>query len=72
MSKPIYKRILVKISGEALKNGCETDILDFDFVDKVVASIDKCLKVCYTVAKHNACMRSARVKARLPAPLYAV
>lgn len=35
-------------------------------------AIDKCLKVCYTVAKHNACVRSARVKARLPAPLYAV
>jgi hypothetical protein len=35
-------------------------------------AIDKCLKVCYTVFKHNACVRSARVKARLPAPLYAV
>ncbi len=43
MEKPIYKRILIKISGEALKNGCESDILDFDFVDKVVASVKKCL-----------------------------
>ncbi len=50
MSKPIYKRILVKISGEALKNGCENDILDFDFVDKVVDSIDKCLKAGVEVA----------------------
>ena len=50
MSKPIYNRILVKISGEALKNGCETDILDFDFVDKVVDSIDKCLKAGVQVA----------------------
>ena len=44
MSKPVYKRILVKISGEALQNGDKSEILDFDFVDKVVSSIDKCLK----------------------------
>ena len=50
MSKPVYKRVLVKISGEALKNGCETDILDFDFVDKVVNSIEKCLKEGVEVA----------------------
>ena len=43
MEKPIYKRILIKISGEALKNGCKEDILDFDFVDKVVASVKRCL-----------------------------
>lgn len=43
MSKPIYKRILVKISGEALQNGDKSEILDFDFVDKVVSSIKKCL-----------------------------
>ena len=50
MSKPVYKRILVKISGEALKNGCQNDILDFDFVDKVVNSIEKCLKEGVEVA----------------------
>ena len=50
MSKPVYKRVLVKISGEALKNGCETDILDFDFVDKVVNSIQKCLNEGVEVA----------------------
>ena len=44
MSNPIYKRVLVKISGEALQNGDKSEILDFDFVDKVVSSIDKCLK----------------------------
>ena len=50
MSKPIYKRILVKISGEALQNGDKSEILDFEFVDKVVASIDKCLKAGVEVA----------------------
>ena len=46
MATPVYKRVLVKISGEALKNGCEGDILDFDFMDKVVSSVGKC--PCYT------------------------
>ena len=50
MSNPIYKRVLVKISGEALKNGCKDDILDFDFMDKVVASIGKCLDAGVQVA----------------------
>lgn len=43
MSNPVYKRVLIKISGEALKNNCETDILDFNFMDKVISSIGKCL-----------------------------
>ena len=50
MPTPIYKRILVKISGEALKNNCQTDILDFDFMDKVVASVKKCLDAGVQVA----------------------
>ena len=50
MSNPIYKRVLVKISGEALQNGDKSEILDFDFVDKVVSSIDKCLKEGVEVA----------------------
>jgi len=50
MAKPIYKRILVKMSGEALRNGCQDDILDFDFMDRVVESINKCLKEGVEVA----------------------
>ncbi len=50
MSEPIYKRVLIKISGEALKNGCEEDILDFNFVDRVVESIKKCLDAGVEVA----------------------
>ena len=50
MSDLVYKRVLIKISGEALKNNCETDILDFDFMDKVIASIKKCLDAGIQVA----------------------
>ncbi len=41
MSDPVYKRILIKISGEALagekKNG-----FDFDFISKVCNTVNKC------------------------------
>ena len=50
MDTPVYKRVLVKISGEALKNNCKSDILDFDFMDKVVLSVEKCLKAGVEVA----------------------
>ena len=50
MTKPIYKRVVLKISGEALKNNNETDIIDFDFMDRVVESVDKCLKAGVEVA----------------------
>lgn len=50
MSKPIYNRVLVKISGEALQNGDKSEILDFDFMDKVVEAINKCLKAGVQVA----------------------
>ncbi len=42
MTKPIYKRVVLKISGEALKHDHETDIIDFDFLDKVVEAVGKC------------------------------
>ena len=50
MAKPIYKRVVLKISGEALKNNHETDILDFDFMDKVVESVGKCVEAGVEVA----------------------
>ncbi len=43
MSKPIYKRVLFKISGEAMKNNAPDDILDYAFVDKVAENIKKCV-----------------------------
>ena len=51
MSNPIYKRVLIKISGEALAHNSKTDILDFDFMDKVVESVGKCLKAGVEVAR---------------------
>ncbi len=42
MEKPIYKRVLLKLSGEALANNVEDGILDFDFMDKVALEIKKC------------------------------
>ncbi len=43
MSNPIYKRVLFKISGEAMKNNAPDDILDYAFVDKVAENIKKCV-----------------------------
>ncbi len=43
MLKPIYKRVLFKISGEALKNNAPDDILDYTFVDKVAQTLKKCV-----------------------------
>lgn len=42
MKKPVYHRVLLKLSGEALsdKNG---GILDFDFIEKVAVQLKKCV-----------------------------
>ena len=37
-----YKRVLLKLSGEALKNGSKDGIIDFDFVSKVATQIKRC------------------------------
>ena len=44
MSCPVYKRVLIKISGEALAhdNG-KGDLYDFDFMDNVATVIKKCV-----------------------------
>lgn len=45
--KPIYNRILLKLSGEALaqydEKGEKTGILDFTFIDRIAAVLQKCL-----------------------------
>ena len=43
MQTPAYKRVLLKLSGEALKQQAES-ILDFDYIDTVVAQIKQCLQ----------------------------
>jgi len=40
--QPKYHRILLKLSGEALANGGQNGILDFDFIDRVAAVLKKC------------------------------
>jgi len=40
--KPHYKRILVKLSGEALSNG-EQGILNYDFLEEIGYTIKKCV-----------------------------
>ena len=49
MQTPAYKRVLLKLSGEALKQEAET-ILDFDYIDTVVAQIAACVKAGVQVA----------------------
>ena len=40
--QPKYHRILLKLSGEALANGGQNGILDFDFIDRIAAVLKKC------------------------------
>ena len=42
--QPKYRRILLKLSGEALANGQKDSILDFTFIDQVAAVLKKCLE----------------------------
>ena len=42
MNKPKYKRVLLKLSGEALAPANGVDILDFDFIAKVAKQIKRC------------------------------
>ena len=49
MQTPTYKRVLLKLSGEALKNNAES-ILDFDYIDTVVGEIRRCVEAGVEVA----------------------
>lgn len=49
MQTPAYKRVLLKLSGEALMHESES-ILDFAYLDTVVAQIERCLKEGVQVA----------------------
>lgn len=43
MKTPKYKRILLKLSGEALSPADNSGILDFDFIAKVAKQIKRCV-----------------------------
>ena len=49
MQTPAYKRVLLKLSGEALRNGAET-IHDIHYLDTVVAEIRRCVEAGVQVA----------------------
>ena len=49
MSDGKIKRVLIKLSGEALKNG-RSGIYDCDFVDEVAVAICKCVDLGYEIA----------------------
>ena len=40
---PKYKRVLLKLSGEALANGKEKGILDYDFISSICYAVKKCI-----------------------------
>lgn len=40
--QPKYRRILLKLSGEALANGRKDAILDFTFIDRIAGVLKKC------------------------------
>jgi len=44
MSEPRYKRVLLKLSGEALANGKNGKVLDFDFISSVSDVLKKCVE----------------------------
>jgi uridylate kinase len=47
---PAYKRVLLKLSGEALRNGAPDSILDFSYTDSVAAQIRRCREAGVQVA----------------------
>ena len=44
MEKPVYKRVVIKISGEALAGEKKTGF-DFDFVTKVCQTVKRCAEM---------------------------
>lgn len=48
MDKPIYKRVLVKLSGEAMQG--KNEIIDFDMLEKVAQTLKKCTELGVQVA----------------------
>lgn len=39
---PVYKRVLLKLSGEAISNG-KDGILNFDYIEKIANTVKKCI-----------------------------
>ena len=48
--KPKYKRIVLKISGEALKDGCPDGILNFDLITELAGVLKRCREAGVEIA----------------------
>ena len=62
MAKPVYRRVLLKISGEALAGGKGTG-LDFEMIGSVCDTIKECLDMGVQVGLvvgGGTCCRGAR------------
>ena len=44
------KRILIKLSGEALANNCKENVFDADFVDQVASALAECVRDGFELA----------------------
>ncbi|MDD6800529.1 MAG: UMP kinase [Firmicutes bacterium] len=44
-NEPKYKRVLIKLSGEALATGSTSGILNYDYVRKICEAIKKCVEM---------------------------
>ena len=67
---PVYKRVVLKISGEALAGEKHTGF-DFDFVSKVCATVKKCAEMGVEVGiviGGGAASRTARARSSASAP----
>jgi uridylate kinase len=42
LDTPIYKRVLLKLSGEAISNG-KDGILNFDYISEIAQTVKKCI-----------------------------
>lgn len=49
--RPVYKRVLLKLSGEALAKDCgKGEILNYDFINEVCSTVKKCIEMGVQVA----------------------
>lgn len=49
-TKPVYKRVLLKLSGEALRNGNKEEIYDMEYVGRIADVVKKCTDAGVQVA----------------------
>ena len=68
MAKPVYRRVLLKISGEALAGGKGTG-LDFEMIGSVCDTIKECLNMGVQAAISGAAPKTAAARWSVPGPI---